>query len=79
MTAQKTNEVLHIGSAHGQRRILAQYERHSLRRGHHVIALRRRHHGDGLSPPMSAYELAVASARVQRKAHDTTPVRIKPK
>lgn len=39
MTAQKSNEVLHIGSALGQRRIRTQHERYRLRRGHQVIAL----------------------------------------
>ncbi|QDN91301.1 hypothetical protein FNV62_40795 [Streptomyces sp. RLB3-17] len=77
MTAQTANEVLHIRSALGQRRIIAQHERHRLRRGHHVITLRRPLHGDGPSP--SAPALDVSSARDQRKTHDTTPVRIKPK
>lgn len=79
MTSQKANEVLNIGSVLGQRRILVQHERYRLRRGNHVIALWRRHHGDGLSLLAPAHELAVASARVQRKVHVTTPVRIKPK
>ncbi|AVV47941.1 hypothetical protein C6376_37345 [Streptomyces sp. P3] len=79
MAAQKANEVLHIGSALGQWRILAQHQRHRLRRGHHVIARRRRHLSDGRSPPALSHGLVAVSVRVQRKAHDATPVRIKPK
>lgn len=79
VAAQEANEILHVGSALRQWRIFAQYQRHRLQRGHHVITLPRRRVSDVRLPRWGTHELAAFWVRVQRKAHATTPVRIKPK
>lgn len=76
VTAQTPREVLHVGGGLRQRRVLVQHERHRLRRGHCLIALRPRLDDDSI--PLVGANATGVPAGSQREAHDTTPVRIQP-
>lgn len=73
VTAQAPREFLHVVGALRQRRLLAQHERHRLRRGYRLISLHTgRRHG-AVGPPAAAIAETGFPIQDQREMHDTTP------
>lgn len=68
--SQPQDEVLHIGGGLGHRGVLAQHERHRLRRGHRLVTPGTRI----TESPALTTALAERPARGQRETHDTTPM-----